>query len=70
MLVGVDFTNSVIKAGIVENSQVTRSMTADTPIDSGPAEVLDTIARVVLALAAKPDAVGIAIPGEVNTDGR
>jgi glucokinase len=70
MLIGVDFTSSVIKAGIVEGGAVTRSMTADTPSNTEPAEVLDTIARVVLALAAKPAAVGIAIPGEVNTDGR
>ncbi|HEY2404935.1 MAG TPA: ROK family protein [Polyangiaceae bacterium] len=70
MLIGVDFTSSVIKAGIVEGGEVTRSMTADTPANVEPPEVIDTIARVVLALAPKPAAVGIAIPGEVNTDGR
>ncbi|HEY4158343.1 MAG TPA: ROK family protein [Polyangiaceae bacterium] len=70
MLIGVDFTSSVIKAGIVEGGEVTRSMTADTPANVEPPEVIDTIARVVLALAPRPAAVGIAIPGEVNTDGR
>jgi glucokinase len=70
MLIGVDFSNAVIKAGIVEQGRVLRSMVADTPAGAEPAEILDTIARVVGALSAHPDAVGIAIPGEVNTDGR
>lgn len=70
MLIGVDFSNSVIKAGIVDQGRVVRSMVADTPHGAEPPEILDTIARVVGALSAQPDAVGIAIPGEVNTDGR
>ena len=70
MLIGVDFSNAVIKAGIVEQGRVLRSMIADTPSAAEPAEILDTIARVVGALSKHPDAVGIAIPGEVNTDGR
>jgi glucokinase len=70
MLIGVDFSNAVIKAGIVDHGRVLRSMLADTPPGAGPAQILDTIARVVNALGARPDAVGIAIPGEVNTDGR
>jgi glucokinase len=70
MLIGVDFSNAVIKAGIVEQGLVLRSMVADTASGARPAEILDTIARVVTALSEHPDAVGIAIPGEVNTDGR
>jgi glucokinase len=70
MLIGVDFSNAVIKAGIVDQGRVLRSITADTPSGAGPPEILDTIARVVGALSAHPSAVGIAIPGEVNTDGR
>ncbi|HEX3777511.1 MAG TPA: ROK family protein [Polyangiaceae bacterium] len=70
MLIGVDFSNAVIKAGIVEDGRVLRSIVADTPNGAEPPEILDTIARVVGALSSKPDAVGIAIPGEVNTDGR
>ena len=70
MLIGVDFSNAVIKAGIVEQGRVLRSMIADTPSGAEPAEILDTIARVVGALSNHPDAVGIAIPGEVNMDGR
>jgi len=70
MLVGVDFSNSLIKAGIVDQGRVVRSMVADTPHGAEPPEILDTIARVVSALGPQPAAVGIAIPGEVNTDGR
>lgn len=70
MLIGVDFSNAVIKAGIVEQGRVLRSMVADAPVDASAQEILDIIARVVGALSARPDAVGIAIPGEVNTDGR
>lgn len=70
MLIGVDFSNAVIKAGIVDDGRVLRSMLADTPPGAAPGQILDTIARVVNALGARPDAVGIAIPGEVNTDGR
>jgi glucokinase len=70
MLIGVDFSNAVIKAGIVDQGRVLRSMAAETPPRASPAEILDTIARVVGALSPHPDAVGIAIPGEVNTDGR
>ena len=70
MPIGVDFTGSVIRAGVVEDGSIVQSMTADTQVGAEPPEVLDTIARVVLALAPKPEMVGVAIPGEVNVDGR
>src|SRR5450432_1764717 len=70
MLIGVDFSSTLIKAGIVDQGRVLRSMVADTPAGARPPEILDIIARVVGALSGHPDAVGIAIPGEVNTDGR
>ncbi len=41
-----------------------------TRAGSSASEVLDTIASTVLALSSKPDAVGVAIPGEVNSEGR
>jgi glucokinase len=70
MPIGVDFTGSVIRAGVVEDGGVVHSMTADTKVGAEPPEVLDTIARLVLALSPRPEMVGVAIPGEVNTDGR
>jgi glucokinase len=70
MLIGVDFTNTVIKAGIVSEGRVLRSSVAQTPAGAEPAEILDTIAHVVGTLSDAPEAVGVAIPGEVNHDGR
>jgi len=70
MLIGVDFGGTQVKAGIVENGDVVRSTSTPTRAGNSPAEVLDTIASTVLALSSKPDAVGVAIPGEVNSDGR
>jgi glucokinase len=70
MLVGVDFGGTQVKAGIVEGGEVVRSMTADTRPGASVSEVLKTLANVVLALAPKPDAVGVAIPGEVDAEGR
>ena len=70
MLIGVDFGGTQVKAGIVESGDVVRSTSTPTRGGSGAAEVLDTIASTVLALSSKPDAVGVAIPGEVNAEGR
>jgi glucokinase len=70
MLIGVDFGGSQVKAGIVENGEVVRSTATLTRVGSSATEVLDTIAGTVLALSSKPDAVGVAIPGEVNSEGR
>ncbi len=70
MRIGVDFTSTAIKAGIVDGGHVVRATSVDTPASADPERILDTIARVVSELSAAPDAVGIAIPGEVNADGR
>ncbi len=70
MLIGVDFGGTAVKAGIVENGEVVRSTSTATRADAGPVEVLDAIANTVLALTPKPEAVGVAIPGEVNAEGR
>ena len=70
MLIGVDFGGTAVKAGMVEGGEVVRSMSAATRLDTGPQEILDAIANTVLALTPKPEAVGVAIPGEVNAEGR
>lgn len=70
MLIGVDFGGTAVKAGIVEGGEVVRSTATATRLDAGAKEVLDSIANTVLALTPKPDAVGVAIPGEVNAEGR
>jgi len=70
MLVGVDFGGTQVKAGIVDNGEVVRSMTADTPPGASARDVLETLTNVVLALTPKPPSVGFAIPGEVDGEGR
>jgi glucokinase len=70
MLIGVDFGGTSVKAGLVEGGEVTASTSTATRLDRGPKEILDAIASTVLALTPKPEAVGVAIPGEVNSEGR
>jgi glucokinase len=70
MLIGVDFGGTAVKAGVVEGGEVVRSTSTATRTDTSPAEILDAIANTVLALSPKPEAVGVAIPGEVNAEGR
>ncbi|HLV68388.1 MAG TPA: ROK family protein [Polyangiaceae bacterium] len=70
MLIGVDFGGTQVKAGIVEGGEVVRSTSAATQASSSPAEILDLLADTVLALAPQPESVGVAIPGEVDADGK
>jgi glucokinase len=70
MLIGVDFGGTAVKAGMVEGGEVVRSTSTATRIDTSAKDVLDAIANTVLALTPQPEAVGVAIPGEVNADGR
>ena len=70
MLIGVDFGGTSVKAGVVQRGEVVRSTAAATRLDTGPKDVLDAIANTVLALTPRPEAVGVAIPGEVNAEGR
>jgi glucokinase len=70
MLIGVDFGGTHVKAGLVSGGEVVRSTSTATRAGSSPDEILDILASTVLALAPKPESVGIAIPGEVDAEGR
>jgi glucokinase len=70
MLIGVDFGGTFVRAGVVEGGKVLRSTSATTSVRSTPADVLDVLANTVLALAPEPEAVGVAIPGQVDAEGR
>jgi glucokinase len=70
MLVGVDFGGTQVKAGVVDGGEVVRSMSAETRTGASVSEILNTLVNVALALDPKPDAVGVAIPGEVDGEGR
>lgn len=69
-MIGVDFGGTGIKAGIVQDGKVVRSVECPTPKSGNPDDVLDAIARLVLELDSNPKAVGVAIPGEVDPTGR
>ncbi|MGC4091299.1 MAG: ROK family protein [Polyangiaceae bacterium] len=70
MLIGVDFGGTHVKAGVVEGGEVLRSTSAATRVGASPDDVLDLLASTVLSLSTEPEAVGIAIPGEVDAEGR
>lgn len=69
-MIGVDFGGAQIKAGIVDGSQVVRTTSASTVAGARPEELLDAMARLVLALDPKPPSVGVAIPGVVDQQGQ
>jgi len=70
MQIGVDFGGTQVKAGLVEGGEVLRTTSVATKAGTSPAHILDLIADTVLALVPEPDTVGVAIPGEVDANGR
>lgn len=70
MMIGVDFGGTQIKAGIVDGGQIVRSTVVATGAGAPPDAVLRGIASAVRALDTKPRSVGLAIPGEVDDEGR
>lgn len=69
-MIGVDFGGTGIKAGIVESGKIIRAVECATPQTGNAEDVLDAIARLVLELDSNPRSVGVAIPGEVDPQGR
>ncbi|MBK7580671.1 MAG: ROK family protein [Myxococcales bacterium] len=70
MRLGVDFGGTRIKAGRVDGGRIIERRTVDTPKGSEPAQVFDLIAGLARDLGADFSHVGVAIPGEVNAEGR
>lgn len=68
--IGVDFGGTSIKAARIQGSQIVESVSLDTPAGASPSTVLDTIARAVAEFGAAPPTLGLAIPGEVDAEGR
>lgn len=69
-MIGVDFGGTAIKAGIVQDGKVIKSIECPTPRTGSADDVMDAIARLVLQLDPNPKSVGVAIPGEVDSGGR
>ena len=70
MRIGVDFGGTYIKAALVEGATVVRFERAETDPGASQDAILDLIAFTVRQLYATPEQVGLAIPGEVDSDGR
>lgn len=67
--IGVDFGGTSIKVAVVNQSEILAERVIATPQGQGPAAVLDALGAAVLELDPKPDALGLAIPGEVDKSG-
>ncbi len=64
--IGVDFGGTQIKAAVVDNGQIIKSATVDTPRQAPPEAVIGAIGQAVRAVDPDPTAVGLAIPGQVD----
>jgi glucokinase len=67
--IGVDFGGTRIKLARVEQDRVLGETSIETPQGRGAEAVLDAIAEAVLELDKKPEAIGLAIPGQVDQNG-
>lgn len=68
--IGVDFGGTRIKLAEVSGATVLRRTSIDTPDGVPPAAIFDAIAAAVRTLSPAPRELGIAIPGEVDREGR
>jgi glucokinase len=69
-MIGVDIGGSRIKLADVDGAKIRKQEVIPTPAGVAPAEFLDTLTRTIRALVPSPTAIGLAIPGEVDRNGR
>ena len=67
--IGIDLGGTRIKVARVQEDQIIGELSIPTP-GTGPRAVMQAIAEAVASLDAAPQAVGFAIPGEVDAQGR
>lgn len=67
-MIGVELGVNELRAGLVENGRVVRS--AHRASGSRPKEAVDAIVQTVAEVAGRPESVGVAIPGQVDSKGR
>ncbi len=68
-MIGIDFGGTRIKVGRVAGASVVQTESVATRPADGPSQILDLIAETVRRIEAKPEAVGLAVPGIVAADG-
>jgi len=69
-VIGIELGGSVVRAALVEAGVVQKACILDAPSDSPPQEIIALFARAVGELDPKPVAVGLAVPGEIDENGR
>jgi glucokinase len=68
--IGVDFGGTTLEAGLVEGGRVVRALSAPTPRDAPPEATMEALVELVKRLEPRPAAVGLGLPGEVDSEGR
>ena len=69
-MIGVDFGASQIKVADVREAEIQQIRSLDTARSSSPQRLLDAVAEAVQGLDPRPRSLGVAIPGEVDNEGR
>jgi glucokinase len=69
-MIGVDFGGTRIKIASVDGPDIRADLSLPTDRTKEPLAILREIADAIVELEANPEAVGLAIPGEVDASGR
>ena len=69
-MIGVDVGGTRIKVAHVDGATVVRFASLETPVGKPPEALLDVIAAAVRDLDPTPATLGVAIPGEVDAQGK
>lgn len=69
-VIGIELGDSVVRAALVEAGVVKKECVLDAPADSLPQDIIALFSRAVTTLDPKPSAVGLAVPGEIDENGR
>ena len=69
-MIGVDFGGTRIKIANVAGAEVQRAVSLATNTSGTPTQLIRGIARAIREIDPTPEAVGFAIPGEVDDEGR
>lgn len=70
MVIGIDMGGTTVKIARVDGARVVEATSVPSDSSGGPLPLLDSIAGGVRELDPNPVAVGFAIPGEVDEQGR
>ncbi len=69
-MIGIDMGGTSVKIADIEGVEVLQSANILTPVGQTPDRILDQIAAAVHVLDPSPRELGMAIPGEVDSDGK